>query len=99
MNQGKRACRRGQGPRLRARQQKNPARVKITCCIKGGGVLFRSPTQQRTCLWPSVVTQRRQAFWQSFGRWFVRPFRQLRPSPSQVGVIEGGPGAMTPKIA
>ena len=24
-----------------------------------------------------VVTQRRQAFWQSFGRWFVRPFRQL----------------------
>jgi len=44
-----------------------------------------APTQQRTCLWPSVVTQRRQAFWQSFGRWFVRPFRQLRPSPSSGG--------------
>ena len=59
-----------------------------------------APTQQRTCLWPSVVTQRRQAFWQSFGRWFVRPFRQLTP----VALIrrassQGRPGAMTPKIA
>src|SRR3954452_10044767 len=47
-----------------------------------------------------VVTQRRQAFWQSYGRWFVRPFRQLMPVASiRRASSQRRPGAMTPKIA
>src|SRR6476659_5770265 len=47
-----------------------------------------------------VVTQRRQAFWQSYGRWFVRPFRQLTSVASiRRTSSQRRPGAMTPKIA
>src|SRR5690242_9527282 len=43
-----------------------------------------------------VVTQRRQAFWQSYGRWFVRPFRQLTPVASiRWASSQRRPGAMT----
>ncbi len=40
------------------------ASAEIRACTKGVGALSAAPTQQRTCLWPSGVTQRRQAFWQ-----------------------------------
>ena len=51
---------------------------QIRGCAGGDGVLFAPYAATHVPL-ALVVTQRRQAFWQSFGRWFVRPFRQLPP--------------------
>ncbi len=58
------------------------------------------PTQQRTCLWPSWLRNDVKRSGNRSGRWFVRPFRQLRPPPCSGGrPARGRPGAMTPKIA
>ena len=66
----------------------------------GEGGSYVAPTQQRTCLWPSVVTQRRQAFWQSLWSLVRSTVSSTPPVASiQAGASVGRPGAMTPKIA
>ena len=59
-----------------------------------------APTQQRTCLWPSWLRNDVKRSGNRFGRWFVRPFRQLTPAALiRRASCQGRPGAMTPKIA
>ena len=59
-----------------------------------------APTQQRTCLWPSWLRNDVKRSGNRFGRWFVRPFRQLTPvALFRRASSQGRLGAMTPKVA
>ncbi|PYD63606.1 hypothetical protein CFR72_05820 [Gluconacetobacter entanii] len=49
----------------RALKRKRSRGGEFFYCVMGVLSSYALPTQQRTCHWPSEVTQLRQAFWQS----------------------------------